>query len=227
MKSSSLLSALLSVALVAASTSARADDATGVSTTTDASGISVSVIAPPPSHVHLSGPTPGLSLDRRTGVTTRSGIVTDEQWQSVCRAPCDATLPADGLYRVSAPDTVPQYVPHLHGQDAELNADLRGSSAQTVGVTLALVGVGAIVAGSLLFAVEGTENSQQSPFQKSQGSVSYAPAIITMSASLPLLIVGVAVASAGQGSLTVSMHDAVPTVSLGDGLLLSPTGLLF
>jgi hypothetical protein len=48
-----------------------------------------------------------------------------------------------------------------------------------------------------------------------------------MSASLPLLIVGVAVASAGQGSLTVSMHDAVPTVSLGDGLLLSPTGLLF
>ncbi|MFI5301271.1 MAG: hypothetical protein ACHREM_24570, partial [Polyangiales bacterium] len=181
----------------------------------------------PPSHVTLDGPTPGLALERRTGVTLRSGIVVDELWQTVCLAPCDASLDADARYRVSAPGKVAQDVPRLHGQDAELSADLSGSGSTTTGLVLVLAGVGAVMVGGVLLATEASASSEASFSGHPHDSVSVMPGVVTLSLSLPLMIIGLIIGTSGQGSLTVSAHDAMPMVSLGSGVSLTPAGMAF
>ena len=224
MRDSSILSLALSLSLGAASVTAHADAAPS-----PPSAASMTVLVPvdAPSRVRLTGPTPGLTLDRRSGVTMQSGVVVAERWTAVCAAPCDALLPSDGHYRVSAPDTEPQYLPRLRGQDAELNADLKGNGAQSVGVGIILAGVGALAIGTGLIISEASRSSELSMRGGDKESVSFAPGIVTLSLSLPLMIIGGIVAGSGQGTLTVSMHDATPEVSLGDGLTLTPQGIAF
>lgn len=228
MRSTSILSFALSVALAATSIPARAD--TPITTTTAPAGATtVTVLVPvePSSHVRLSGRTPGLTLDRRSGVTLQSGIVVDEEWTAICAAPCDAILPADGHYRVSAPDTEPQYVPRLHGQDADLSADLKGNGTQALGLGVVLAGVAAIGIGTGLLISEASHSMEMSRPGSPKESVSLAPGIVTLSLSLPLMIVGGIICGSGQGSLTVSMHGDVPEVSIADGVSLSPEGIVF
>jgi hypothetical protein len=218
------VSSLLSLSVVAGSLDARADDVVPpADPPSDASG--GLVVTEAPSHVHLTAHTTGATLERRTGVTMRSGMITDEVWRSVCVAPCEATLAADARYRVVAPDTIPQDVPRLHGQDADLDADLHGNTSMTVGLALVLAGVGAIGVGTGLLVSESSQSMDLAMSGHPHADVSHVPGIVVLSMSLPLMIVGALVASSGQGSLTVTTHE--PTVSLGGGVGLSPEGLVF
>jgi hypothetical protein len=218
----------------------RAAFATALLSITTSSLAHADAVEPPHrTHVHIDSETNGTVLERQTPfhayVPGKGGGVVDI-WETICSAPCDTDVPTDEVYRLNAPSGVPSDALALPAGTATVHGHLRGRAMAGVGLVGVSIGPAIVLTGLVLY---GTASSADTP-PSSSPWVRNAPPPTSHDGpkdfALGMMVTGGLLLFIGMGAL-VSDHTVVtvngvegaplPAMKLGQGLLLTPQGLMF
>jgi hypothetical protein len=156
------LSAILSVALAAASAPAAAEPLY-------ASGAAAPSAAPAWTRVHIVTLAPTVVLERRLGSLPgdpgqlpRGPYSNGEpQWQPACTAPCDAAVPLGGDYRITGEGVTTSSSFALHGPTTQLRVDAGSHGLRRAGTYLAVIGFLGAIAGGIFLGVSAIHPAGQ------------------------------------------------------------------
>jgi hypothetical protein len=156
------LSAILSVALAAASSPAFADP------------LYSSAGTPAPAaaawtQVHIVTPAPGVVLERRLGslpgdpAQLPRGPYSDgePQWKPVCTAPCDTAVQLGGDYRIAGEGVTSSSSFALHGPTTQLRVAAGSHGLRRAGSYLAVIGFIGAIAGGIFLGVSAIHPAGQ------------------------------------------------------------------